>query len=214
MILLVDASAAVDLLVRSDSGERVRRLLTDTRDVTLMTVAHLDAEVLSVLARLHRGDVLSAEQTTGLLERLATMAMQRLPITGRLLQGAWDLRDNVAARDAPYVAAAQAVRGQLLITDDRLARAVPDLAVGSTRRADTAGLVGAQPRHLGPSVPTSRLLRLGARVLAFPRPVAGRPREHQPHVGAGAGVDPVPAAPVLHLGSVHPAHLTAGSDRA
>jgi predicted nucleic acid-binding protein len=132
VILLVDASAAVDLLVRSDPGERVRRFLTDTRDVTLMTVAHLDAEVLSALARLHRGGVLSAEQVTELLARLTTMAMQRLPITSSLLQVAWDQRDNVAARDALYVAAAQAVRGQLLTTDDRLTRAVPDLAVQLT----------------------------------------------------------------------------------
>ena len=129
MILLVDASAAVDLIVRSDTGERVRRLLNGADDATLMTVAHLDAEVLSALARLHRGDVLTPAEVTRLLDRLATMDMQRLAITGGLLQAAWNLRDNVSARDALYVAAARAVRGQLLTTDDRLARAVPDLAV-------------------------------------------------------------------------------------
>ena len=129
MILLVGASAAVDLLVRSDAGERVRRFLTDTGDLTLMTVAHLDAEVLSALARLHRGEVLALAEVAVLLDRLAAMAMRRLVITGSLLQAAWDLRDNVAARDALYVAAARAVRGQLLTTDERLARAVPDLAV-------------------------------------------------------------------------------------
>lgn len=129
MILLVDASAAVDLLVRSDAGERVRRLLTDTGDLTLMTVAHVDAEVLSALARLNRADVLTPAEVTGLLERLATLAMRRLAITGSLLRAAWDLRDNVSGRDALYVAAARAVQGQLLTTDERLARAVPDLAV-------------------------------------------------------------------------------------
>ena len=132
MILLVDASAAVDLLVRSDAGERVRRLLTDTSDTTLMTVAHLDAEVLSALARLHRGDVLRPAEVAELLDRLATMAMRRLAITGSLLRAAWDLRDNVSARDALYVAAAHAAQGQLLTTDDRLVRAVPDLAVPLT----------------------------------------------------------------------------------
>lgn len=129
MILLVDASAAVDLLLRSDAGERVRRLLTSAGDATLMTVAHLDAEVLSALARLHRDDILTPAEVTRLLDRLATMAMQRLVITGSLLQAAWTLRDNVSARDALYVAAARAVQGQLLTTDHRLARAVPDLAV-------------------------------------------------------------------------------------
>ncbi len=132
MILLVDASAAVDLLVRSDAGERVRRFLAGTEDVSLMTVAHLDAEVLSALARLHRGDVLNTAEVAGLLDRLAAMEMRRLAITGSLLQAAWDLRDNISARDALYVAAARSIRGQLLTTDDRLARAVPDLAVSLT----------------------------------------------------------------------------------
>jgi predicted nucleic acid-binding protein len=129
VILVVDASAAVDLLVRSHAGEQVRRALTNVGDATLMTVAHLDAEVLSVLARLHRADVLAPEQVIELLDRLATLAMQRLPITRDLLRAAWGLRDNVAARDALYVAAARAVHGRLLTTDDRLARAVPDLAL-------------------------------------------------------------------------------------
>lgn len=81
MILLVDAPAAVDLLVRSESGEQVRRFLMDARDVTLMTVAHLDAEVLSALARLHGGGVLTDTGVAELLSRLAALAMQRLPIT-------------------------------------------------------------------------------------------------------------------------------------
>jgi predicted nucleic acid-binding protein len=132
VILVVDASAAVDLLVRSDPGERVRQFLADTDDISLVTVAHLDAEVLSALARLHRGDVLNSAEVAGLLDRLATMAMRRLAITGSLLRAAWGLRDIVSARDALYVAAARAVRGQLLTTDDRLARAVPDLAVPLT----------------------------------------------------------------------------------
>jgi predicted nucleic acid-binding protein len=62
-----------------------------------------------------------------LLHRLATLAARRLPITGRLLLAAWSLRDNVAARDGLYVAAARALTAGLVTTDDRLARAVPDI---------------------------------------------------------------------------------------
>jgi len=57
----------------------------------------------------------------------ATLAARRLPITARLLLAAWSLRDNVAARDGLYVAAARALTGGLVTTDDRLARAVPDI---------------------------------------------------------------------------------------
>ncbi|CAN5118322.1 hypothetical protein BH23ACT9_BH23ACT9_15170 [soil metagenome] len=60
------------------------------------------------------------------LDRLGTLSMQRLPITVELLRAAWLLRDNVAARDALYVAAADVLDARLLTTDDRLARAVPE----------------------------------------------------------------------------------------
>lgn len=127
MIALLDASAVVDLLIRSDAGEPVRRFLTDHADLALVTVAHLDAEVLSALARLSRADVLTGAEVTTLLSRLGSLAMRRLPITAELLAAAWDLRDSVAARDALYVAAAQSMEAKLVTTDGRLARAVPDM---------------------------------------------------------------------------------------
>lgn len=56
-------------------------------------------------------------------------AVTRLPITTALLRAAWALRDNVAARDGLYVAAAMGLSVGLVTTDDRLARALPDIAV-------------------------------------------------------------------------------------
>ena len=130
MIYVVDASAAIDLLVRSDTGERVRRRLTDDADAILITVAHLDAEVFSGLARLHRARELTAGEVEELLRRLTTLDVRRVPITGALLDAAWRMRDNIAARDALYVAAARDLGCALLTTDERLARAVPDLVIG------------------------------------------------------------------------------------
>lgn len=127
MIALLDASAVVDLLIRSDAGETVRSFLTRQVDVALVTVAHLDAEVMSALARLSRADVLTDTEVATLLGRLSSLAMRRLPITSELLAAAWELRDNVAARDALYVAAAVGMGAKLVTTDERLARAVPDL---------------------------------------------------------------------------------------
>jgi predicted nucleic acid-binding protein len=130
VIYVVDASAAIDLLVRSDAGERVRRRLTDDTDATLVTVAHLDAEVFSGLARLNRAGELTVGEVDELLRRLTTLDMRRIPITGPLLDAAWRMRDNIAARDALYVAAARDLGCALLTTDERLARAVPDLVIG------------------------------------------------------------------------------------
>jgi predicted nucleic acid-binding protein len=84
VIYVVDASAIVDLLIRSDAGERVRRRLLDDAGAALVTVTHLDAEVFSALARLHRAGDLSTTEVDELL--------------------------------------------RLLTTDERLARAVPDVA--------------------------------------------------------------------------------------
>ncbi|TVR35221.1 MAG: PIN domain-containing protein [Nitriliruptor sp.] len=127
MIYVVDASAIVDLLIRSDPGERVRRRLSADTHAALVTVAHLDAEVFSGLARLHRAGELTAAEVEQLLRRLARLDVRRMPINGVLLAAAWRLRDNVSARDALYVAAARGLGCSLLTTDERLARAVPDL---------------------------------------------------------------------------------------
>lgn len=130
MTLVLDASAVIDLLLRNTRGEQVRRLVAERSDDDLATVAHLDAEVFSGLARTHRAGTLDAEEVTVLLGRLGDLAATRLPITIGLLEVAWALRDNVAARDALYVAAARTLSAGLVTTDDRLARAVPDVAIG------------------------------------------------------------------------------------
>ncbi len=124
--LVVDASAAVDLLLRNRNGEVLRPHLDGAE---LHTVAHLDAEVFSALARLHRGGTLSVEAVDARLRALSRIDMLRLPITGALLQEAWTLRNNITARDALYVALARRLRGRLLTTDARLARTVPEIAV-------------------------------------------------------------------------------------
>jgi predicted nucleic acid-binding protein len=88
-----------------------------------------DAEVFSGLARLHRAGELAADEVDELLRRLARLDVRRVPIGGALLDAAWRMRDNIAARDALYVATALDLDCALLTTDQRLARAGPDLAI-------------------------------------------------------------------------------------
>ena len=127
MTLLLDASAVVDLLIRSDRGDQVRAALGRRNAAGLFTVAHLDAEVFSALARGHRSGQLHADEVGRMLGHLAALPARRLPITGTLLAAAWSLRHNIAARDALYVAATHALEARLVTTDNRLARALPDL---------------------------------------------------------------------------------------
>ena len=126
MIVVLDAAAAVDVLLDNDRGRGVRRHLEGAQ---LFTVAHLDAEVFSALARLHRDERLTAEAVSARLALLADLDVVRLPIMAPLLSAAWAMRENIAARDALYVAAAQTLTGKLLTTDDRLFRAAGDIAI-------------------------------------------------------------------------------------
>lgn len=141
--LVLDASAVVDVLLRTKRGERLARMLAarDDEDVVedLVTVAHLDAEVLAALARGHRAGELDTTGVTAALRLLSEMALTRVPISGDLLEAAWALRHNVFANDALYVALARALGASLVTTDARLARAVPDIAVGLDDHDDTTG---------------------------------------------------------------------------
>lgn len=128
MTLLLDASAVVEALLGTDRGERLLERLVLEEDEPV-TVVHLDAEVLSALARLQRAGQLDTRDVERLLAHFRRLAVRRLPITPELLLAAWALRGNVSMRDALYVAAARALGVGLLTTDERLARAVPDVAV-------------------------------------------------------------------------------------
>ena len=114
--IVVDASAVVDLLVNG-------RLLP--RAGVLATPAHMDAEVLSALGRLHRQGVLTASDVEEMLDDLVALPVDRVPI-GNLALRAFALRPNVAQRDGMYVALAQALDCPLSTTDARLARACVD----------------------------------------------------------------------------------------
>lgn len=119
--VIVDASAMVDVLARTDRAAAVRARLVST---VMHAPAHFDAEVLSALGRLQRGgDLTVAEVTTALEEfRRAPVIRHELPA---LLAGAWARRESFRLADALYVELAATTRSLLLTTDQRLARGWP-----------------------------------------------------------------------------------------
>jgi len=123
--VVVDASAVVELLRRTSAGRRAANAL---RGATLTAPAHLDAEVLSALARLARED---PGETTAVARRIRQFA--RAPILrypcAPLLAAAWAVRESIAVRDALYVALAQRLDAPLVTADTRIARA-PESALG------------------------------------------------------------------------------------
>jgi predicted nucleic acid-binding protein len=117
--LVVDASALVDLLAHPGPGRAITARLADGE---LHAPAHVDAEVLSGLGRLHRAGALTAEQV-----RMGLMNFAAAPVTRHalapLLAGAWQRRHQLRLADALYAELAEALGVPLITTDARLAEA-------------------------------------------------------------------------------------------
>ena len=124
--VVVDASAYVDALTTGMPGSLVVERL---RGHSLHAPAHLDAEVLSALARLHRAGALTDRQVAARLRHVAAAPIQRHPVAP-LLAGAWKRRHNIRMVDAVYVELSTRLGGVPLITTDaRLAGVVPNADV-------------------------------------------------------------------------------------
>jgi predicted nucleic acid-binding protein len=117
--LVVDASALVEALLNTDLGVKVRARMRGQR---LHAPAHLDAEVLSALGRLHRAGELSESIVSAALAELASAPIQRHDLA-KLLAGAWRRRENQRLVDALYAElTASLSSATLLTTDARFAR--------------------------------------------------------------------------------------------
>ncbi len=103
-IVVIDASAAVELLRRTAAGRQVGHRL---RTGTAAPPAHFDAEVFSALGRLARDQAMSDTLIPPALAELARAPIRRLPVPP-LLAEAWSLRGNVSERDALYAVLAPA----------------------------------------------------------------------------------------------------------
>jgi predicted nucleic acid-binding protein len=124
VIWVVDASAAVEFLLRTSIGLRIETALLRDR---VLSPELLDAEVLAVLRREHLRGRLAVQRARQAIDDLCAWPVERIPHRP-LLTAAWRLRQNVSAYDAFYVAAAQLHHATVLTADGPLARA-PGLGV-------------------------------------------------------------------------------------
>jgi len=121
---VIDASAAVEVLLRTSLGQRIGELLDDT---FLLAPALLDVEVLSVMRRAVLQNRLQEHRARLALDDLTAWPVDRIPHSA-LLREAWKLRHNVSAYDAFYVAVAKLYEAPLLTADTPLSRA-PGLGI-------------------------------------------------------------------------------------
>lgn len=125
---MIDASAAV--LGLMNDGEA--RAMLAAEAVTCPDLA--DSEVVHAL----RGQVLRGDLDVAVAERMIEvwqrLGLERVGVSG-LLGRVWELRENLSAYDATYVALAEALESPLVTADGRLARAPgPQCTITVVRR--------------------------------------------------------------------------------
>ncbi|MBA4115094.1 MAG: type II toxin-antitoxin system VapC family toxin [Rubrobacter sp.] len=121
-MIVLDASAAVAVLLNVGLESRRVRERISQPDETLHVPHLFEIEVLSALRRHNLTGALPATRARLALDRLRETRLIRYPHTP-LLGRIWELRDNLTAYDAAYVALAEALDAPLVTLDERLAQA-------------------------------------------------------------------------------------------
>ena len=120
-MIVLDASALVELLLNTAAG---RTIATRIAEPSLgLHVPHLaDIEVAQALRRYANDGELGPADAAAALEDLRALDLQR-HAHEPLLERVWELRPNLSAYDAVYIALAEVLDTVLLTCDSRLARA-------------------------------------------------------------------------------------------
>jgi predicted nucleic acid-binding protein len=122
-MIVIDASALLEVLLRTPSAQGVETRLFEEPRQTLHAPHLLDVEVAQVLRRYATMGEIDDQRGTEALADLADFPIRRYP-HDFLLTRVWTLRNNFTAYDAVYVALAEALNARLLTRDQRLAAAV------------------------------------------------------------------------------------------
>lgn len=119
--MVLDASALVELLLNTPIGARVAARIANPDDA--LHVPHLaDLEVAQALRRYVRDGTLDAATAAAALDDLRALDLER-HAHEPLLERIWELRQNLTAYDAVYVALAEVLDCAVLTSDAPFSRA-------------------------------------------------------------------------------------------
>jgi len=120
-VIVLDASAAVDWLLQTQAGMQIEDRIY--RSAESLHAPHLlDLEVAQVLRRLVREGTIPPLRAQEAVDDLLDLPVTRYP-HDVLLPRIWQLRQNLTAYDAAYVALAEELGAILLTRDGRLSSA-------------------------------------------------------------------------------------------
>jgi predicted nucleic acid-binding protein len=115
-VIVLDASAAVSALLNAGQAREVMAAES-------LHVPHLiDSEIAQAIRRQVINGSVRPDDGWAALDTWRRLGVVRHPVTG-LLDRVWQLRENVSAYDASYLALAEALGCALLTADARLSRA-------------------------------------------------------------------------------------------
>jgi predicted nucleic acid-binding protein len=120
-MIVLDASAAIDWLLQTPAGRQIEKRIYQQSE-SLHAPHLLDLEVSQVLRRLVREVTLSASRAEEAINDLLDLRIHRYPHY-IFLSRIWQLRHNLSAYDAAYVALAEQLDATLVTRDARLASA-------------------------------------------------------------------------------------------
>ena len=119
-MIVADASVVLELLLQTPRAAAIDARLF-RRGESIHAPSLIDLEVAQVLRRYVRRAELDEARARASVQLLAAFPLERYhhePLLPRI----WELRDNLTAYDAAYVALAEGLRAPLLTCDERLAR--------------------------------------------------------------------------------------------
>jgi predicted nucleic acid-binding protein len=119
-VIVLDASAAVDVLLRIEpqASAITERFLEPGESLHAPALIH--AEAMQALRRKLQKKALSPTRAREAVDDLTDLRLIRYPLPP-LLDRMWELRDNLSAYDAAYVALAEALDAPLVTCDTKLA---------------------------------------------------------------------------------------------
>lgn len=122
MIVVSDASALVEYLLRTDLSAALRGVIED-KETDLHIPALCDVEITSALRRAIASRLIGESRAGEALETYLDLPLSRHGHQ-TLLARVLSLRQNFSAYDATYVALAERLGAELLTADQHLARSV------------------------------------------------------------------------------------------